>query len=181
MKVTIAILATVLTALGASAQQNQSPFNGRDAELMSAAWPQIREAASFEDINWEAVGLDGPPGDRDARRVMASNWGSLRSANRFSDIDWRATTGERSSSNSDRNRDENGPFTSQEAALMSAAWPEIREAGSFNDINWKSIGLARAPGDRDAREIMETHWDSLRRAANFRDIDWEETAAYRRR
>ncbi len=180
MKVTIAILATLLAAFGASAEQNRSPFTGHDAELMSAAWPQIREANSFEDIDWKAVGLDHAPGDREARRVTAAHWGSLRTANRFSDIDWRATTGERSSSSrSDRDDDDTGPFTNQEAALMSAAWSEIRQADSFDDINWKAVGLAGAPGDRDAREIMESHWDSLRRAAQFRDIDWEESAGYR--
>jgi hypothetical protein len=41
------------------------------------------------------MGYSGPPGDRDARRLMSRHWGQLREAGRFEDIDWQATTGYR--------------------------------------------------------------------------------------
>ena len=57
---------------------------------MRDVWPQIREAASYEDINWRALGLERAPGDRTAREIMASNWGQFREAERFEDINWAA-------------------------------------------------------------------------------------------
>jgi hypothetical protein len=74
---------------------DDSPFTSEEAAAMSRAWGQLREAARFEDINWRAAGLSGPPGSREDRRRMASNWGELREAARFEDIDWQATTGYR--------------------------------------------------------------------------------------
>ena len=74
---------------------DDSAFTSEEAAAMSRAWGQLREAASFEDIDWRAIGLSGPPGTRDERRLMARNWGELREAARFEDIDWRATTGYR--------------------------------------------------------------------------------------
>jgi hypothetical protein len=62
---------------------------------MSAVWPEIREAESFEQIDWRAAGLGVAPGDARARRLMAAHWGTLREAARFSDIDWEATIGYR--------------------------------------------------------------------------------------
>jgi hypothetical protein len=72
-----------------------------------------------------------------------------------------------------------GPFTRDEARVMREVWPEIRGAEHFQDIDWRALGLARAPGDREARAFMAESWDSLRRAANFDDIDWRKE--YRRR
>ena len=59
---------------------------------MSQLWPQIRQAASYEDINWRGHGLERAPGDREARSIMASNWGELREAERFEDINWAVNT-----------------------------------------------------------------------------------------
>ena len=66
------------------------PFTREEARALRAVWPQIREAASFYDINWRSVGLARVPGNREARRFMAADWGSLRRAAQFDDIDWRA-------------------------------------------------------------------------------------------
>ena len=68
------------------------PFTSAETAVMRDVWPQIREAASYEDINWRALGLERAPGDREARRIMASNWGELREAERFEDIDWALNT-----------------------------------------------------------------------------------------
>ncbi len=72
-----------------------------------------------------------------------------------------------------------GPFTRDEARDLRAVWPRIREAENFQDINWRSVGLERAPGDRQARRFMAEDWGSLRRAEQFDDIDWR--AEYHRR
>ena len=183
MRITIAIFATFLATVGAFAQQPQTgPFTRQEAELMSAVWPEIRQAAAFEEINWQAVGLTRPPGDREARRVMANHWDALRSAVSFDDIDWQTTTGYAASRPSRfAHQEQVGPFTSQEAELMSAVWPEIRQAATFEEIDWRSVGLPGAPGDRDARRVMATHWDSLRSAAEFDNIDWQATTGYRGR
>ncbi|MEO8464985.1 MAG: hypothetical protein ABI640_06560 [Gammaproteobacteria bacterium] len=66
------------------------PFTREEARDLRAVWGTIRDAASFYDINWRAVGLGRAPGDRQARRFMAQDWGSLRRAERFDDINWRA-------------------------------------------------------------------------------------------
>lgn len=66
------------------------PFTRQEASLISRLWPQIREAASYEDIDWRAHGVR-EPGDREAQRIMSSNWGDLREADRFEDINWDAT------------------------------------------------------------------------------------------
>jgi hypothetical protein len=71
------------------------PFTRDEARELSNAWPKIREADSFDDIDWRSVGLDRAPGDRDAREFMAEHWSSLRRANRFDDIDWRAESRDR--------------------------------------------------------------------------------------
>ena len=74
---------------------NGGPFTREEAAAMSRTWGQIREASSFDDIDWRAIGFSGPPGDREARRLMSRNWGQLRQAGRFEDIDWQSTTGYR--------------------------------------------------------------------------------------
>lgn len=180
MRWTIAILAS-LSAAGAVAQLSSEygPFSEREAELMSAVWPQIREAADFDDIDWRSVGLSSPPGSAEARRVMEDNWATLRQERRFESIDWEDVD-YRASSFGDRRRarDRDGqwqesPFTREEAEALSEVWPQIREAASFDHIDWRSVGLAGPPGDRQARRMMATHWDSLRSANRFEDIDWE--------
>jgi hypothetical protein len=179
MRLTIAILATLFAA-GAFAQSDRAsrfgPFTSQEAELIDAVWSEIREAAAWEDIDWEAVGLNRAPGSPEARRFMASNWGTVRQAAEFDDIDWQATKGSGYGSASRspfEDADESGPFSRQEAELLSRVWPEIRQAAAFEDIDWRAVGLSRAPGDSTARRLMATHWGSLRRAADFRDIDWE--------
>jgi hypothetical protein len=193
MKAMIAIFATLLVAGAAHAQRYSSgPFTPPEAEVMSAVWPKIREAARFEDIDWRAVGLSRAPGDRAAQNLMAQRWDSLREAAAFDDIDWASIAGYGAaggyrqhprgySGDRDRNGERNrfGPFTSDEAAVMRSVWPEIREAADFRDIDWRAEGLRRAPGDSTARRIMETHWDQLREAADFYDIDWRATAGNR--
>ncbi len=43
------------------------PFTRREAEVLADVWPQIRQAGSYQDIDWEAVGVDYAPGDARAR------------------------------------------------------------------------------------------------------------------
>jgi hypothetical protein len=66
------------------------PFTRQEAAVLSRLWPEIREAGSYEDIDWRAHGVR-EPGDRDAQRIMARNWGEFREAGRFEDIDWETT------------------------------------------------------------------------------------------
>ena len=183
---TFAIL--MLSAVGiAQADSFSGPFSRQEARLLSSAWPRIREAREYADINWRSVGLSAAPGDLEARRFVAEHWSRLRTAAAFDDIDWRAIGyegGDRSSPRSHgetRNayNDQTGPFTRQEARTLRRVWPQIRDAANFDDINWRSVGLPRAPGDRAARDFVAGDWDSLRRAAQFDDIDWR--AEYRRR
>jgi hypothetical protein len=178
----------LLSAVGiAQAEWSASPFSRQDARLMSSVWPTIREARDFDDIDWRAVRLSGAPGDLEARRFQAEHWSQLRTAASFDDIDWRASGYESSDRSSPRGHgearngynDQTGPFTRQEARTLRRVWPTIREAANFDDINWRAVGIARAPGDRAARDFIAADWDSLRRAAQFDDIDWR--AAYRRR
>lgn len=191
MRATITIVALVLAAAGAVAQEaiSSGPFSRFEAQRLSEVWHEIRDAEEYRDIDWEAVGLDREPGDAEARRIMATNWGSIRQANEFNDIDWEATAGYDRSSRSrldDEDRfgrrddsDSMGPFTQREAALMSAVWPDIRETRSFGRIDWRDVGLAYAPGDAEARTLMAENWETLRRADEFEDIDWQATAGYR--
>lgn len=178
----------VLSAVGvAQADSFSSPFSRQDARVMSGVWHEIREAGEFADINWRSVGLSAAPGDLEARRFVAEHWSNLRTAAAFDDIDWRASGyqgGDRSAPRAraeTRNsyNEQTGPFTRQEARTLRRVWPRIRDAANFDDINWRSVGLARAPGDRAARDFIAGDWDSLRRAAQFDDIDWR--AEYRRR
>ena len=54
MRWTIAMCAMLLATFGAYGQLHGSsgPFTNEEAQLMSAVWPKIREAATFEDIDW---------------------------------------------------------------------------------------------------------------------------------
>lgn len=177
----------ILLAGCASAQPESAsgtgPYTAREAQLMSAVWSEIREAARFEDIEWETVGLGAPPGDAEAQRLTARHWDALRRAARFEDINWAQTADYRESSPSpfaERDRlSETGPFTSLEAELMSTVWPDIRQAGAFEDINWEIVGLNAPPGDARAHRLMSRYWGELRRAARFEDINWAETTGYR--
>jgi hypothetical protein len=176
MKATIAILAAMLFASPTAFAQYRSgsgygPFTQQDAELMSAVWPKIREAARFEDIDWRSVGLARPPGDWQAQSVLAENWDALRKAATFEDVDWDKISGYRGLDRGDLSY-RGSPFTAEEAAALSRVWGEIRKAASFRDIDWHAVGLRRAPGDSTARSIMETQWPTLRQAGRFEDIDW---------
>jgi hypothetical protein len=81
---------------GGFGTSSPNPFTREESATMSRIWPEIRVAAEFDDIDWQSVGLLGPPGDREARRILAAYWPQLRVAERFDDIDWAATTGTRS-------------------------------------------------------------------------------------
>lgn len=198
MRVILLILASLCVMPGAIAQERDSgPFTRWEVVQLTEVWPEIRVAANFEDINWEALGLRGPPGDTRARRLMEEHWGDLRRAENFGDIDWEATTGYQASTGyragdplfgADRSEgadrsdqfdpfgqhDEWGPFTEEEAEEMSEAWPEIRSAARFEDINWSQTGLRVAPGDAEARMVMARYWNELRQEPRFADIDWDE-------
>ena len=199
MKLTILFLAASI-ASGALAQDREefrSPFTGYDAEVMSDVWPDIREAASFEDIDWRAAGLERAPGSPDAQRFLARNWEEAREAERFAYIDWeelaendrrRQSRGERFAraersdrverTVSDDERYRESPFTREEAAELSRAWDEIRAAARFEDIDWRAAGLSGPPGDREARRLMSRHWAQLREAERFEEIDWQATTGF---
>jgi hypothetical protein len=202
MKLTIAVLASLLVATGAAAQSRGAfygPFTGYEADALSDVWPEIREAEAWEDINWRALGVRRVPGSSDAQRLIAENWRELRREERFADIDWNDyVDGPRASRNdrTDRFEDrtdrferqfpggayssyDDGPFTRDEATIMSRVWPEIRDAAAFEDVNWRAFSLSGAPGDLDARRLMSRHWRTLREADRFEDIDWEATTGYR--
>lgn len=191
MKTAIAILATLVVATGVSAQDRGAyygPFTDAEAQLLSAVWPEIREAANFEDINWGAHGLARAPGSRDVQRAMAANWDEVRQARRFEEVDWTEVTAGRDASGR-RARDDgsvdrferrspgpftaSGPFGPDDSELLSELWPQIREAANYDDINWRAHGLSRAPGSADAQRIMAAHWSEVRRAQQFEDIDWD--------
>jgi hypothetical protein len=189
MKLTIAMFATLL-ATGVFAQGRAGayygPFTDAEAQLMSAVWPEIRQAARFEDINWPAHGLNRAPGSRDVQRLMATNWGEIREAPRFEQVDWDELVEDRAPQTSRNERSSErfeqqfpgpftgyGPFTRDEAGVLATLWPSIREAASFDDINWRAHGLAQAPGDADARRLLAANWDEARRHQRFADIDWD--------
>lgn len=183
MKSTMIVIAGVLLGANALAQRNAESglFTELETGLMDVVWDEIRNEPDFSRIDWEELGLAGPPGNWQAERLMDENWDELRRANRFTDIDWSRHTrdGDRRASRErggfdwlDSDRTE-GPFTDREAEMMSRVWPEIREARSFEQIDWDAVGLNGAPGDLDARRIMSDYWDNLRVAENFEDINWE--------
>jgi hypothetical protein len=164
------------------------PFTRDEAALMSRLWPEIRVAARFDDINWNAHGLQRAPGGADAREVMAAHWDEVRRAQRFEDIDWDRIVDERELGSSRRyaggfggGSGSTGPFTDFEAGLMSQVWGTIRQAARYEDINWGSVGLSGPPGDRTARRIMASYWGELRQAQRFEDIDWDSTTGRSRR
>lgn len=199
MRLAILFLAASLAG-GAFAQDGeefQRPFTGYDAEVMSDVWPDIRQAASFEDIDWRAAGLERAPGSPEAQRFLARNWEEARKAERFAYIDWqelaeddqrrrprgesyaraeRDDRVERAVAGEERYRD--SPFTREEAAELGRAWGEIREAARFEDIDWRSAGLSGPPGDREARRLMSHHWAQLRQAERFEEIDWQATTGF---
>lgn len=191
MRPTIAVLAALFVMSGASAQVRAfyGPFTDAEAQVLSAVWPEVREAARYEDINWPGLGLNRAPGSRDVQRIMSANWAELRRARRFEEINWDdyVTAPRTTSRYEDRGRSSDrfeqqfpgpfvgsGPFTRDESQVMAELWPQIREAARFDDINWRGFGLARAPGDAAARDIMAAHWTELRREDRFQDIDWDD-------
>lgn len=202
MRLAIAILVTLLTATPAVAQSRYGtgPFTGYDADALADVWPEIRQAANFDDINWRAHGLNRAPGSPEAQRLLEDNWNELRREEHFADIDWdeyydTRYSNERSASSSRAERygraesgfpesergSSDSPFTREETAAMSRAWGQIREAARYEDIDWRAIGFSGAPGDRDARRIMSRYWGQLREAGRFEDIDWQATTGYRAR
>ena len=188
MKFMIAILGALLIATGAFAQDRgggayYGPFTDAEAQLLSAVWPEIREAENYGDINWPAHGLARAPGSREVQRVMAANWPELRTASRFEQIDWDelakgpAPQTRRSDNGGGQSGRGLGPFTGAETAVMSQLWPQIRQAANYEDINWRGHGLESPPGDRTAREIMASNWGQLREAERFEDINWATSTA----
>jgi hypothetical protein len=195
MKTTIAIVAALVLATGALAQNRggafYGPFTDAEAQFLSAVWPEIREAAAYEDIDWTAYGFARAPGSPNTQRLMAARWGELRTAARFEQIDWdeliedrtpQSSRYQRSSEQRSSERFERefpgpftgyGPFTRDEAGILSSVWPEIREAARFSDIHWRAFGLARAPGTSDARRLLADNWGEARREERFEDIDWD--------
>lgn len=162
------------------------PFTRDEAALMSRLWPQIREAAEFDDIDWSAYGLQRAPGGSDAREIMATHWNEVRRAPRFENIDWNSVVDDRELSSSRRyaggfgGSSSTGPFTEFEAGLMSQVWDRIRRAENYDDIDWRSVGLSGPPGDRAARRIMASNWGELREAERFEEITWDATGRSRR-
>jgi hypothetical protein len=67
------------------------PFTADEAREMRRAWPEIRKAGDFDDIDWRSAGLQRAPGNAEARGIMTQYWGTLREAESFDDIDWRTT------------------------------------------------------------------------------------------
>jgi hypothetical protein len=163
------------------------PFTRDEAALMSRLWPQIREAAEFDDIDWNAYGLQRAPGGSDAREIMAANWNEIRREPRFENIDWDDVVDDRELTSGRRyaggfgGDSSTGPFTEFEAGLMSQVWGRIRQADSYDDIDWRSVGLSGPPGDRSARRIMASHWGEVRQAERFEEIDWDATTGRSRR
>jgi hypothetical protein len=155
------------------------PFTRDEAALLSRLWPEIREAAQFEHIDWNAYGLQRAPGGADAREIMAAHWNEVRREPRFEDIDWDRIVDDRELTSSRRyaggfggGSGSTGPFTEFEAGLMSQVWGEIRQAARYEDIDWRAVGLSGPPGDRTARRIIASNWGALRRAERFEEIDW---------
>lgn len=164
------------------------PFTRDEAALMSRLWPQIREAAQFDDIDWNAYGLSRAPGGADAREIMATHWNEVRREPRFENIDWDDVVDDRELTSSRRYAggfggavDSTGPFTEFEAGLMSQVWDRIRQADAYEDIDWRSVGLSGPPGDRAARRVMASYWGELRQAERFEEIDWPATTSRSRR
>ena len=75
--------------------EETGPFTRDEARQLSAIWSKIRDAGSFADVDWKAVGLSRAPGDREAQAFATAHWDSLRRAARFDDIDWRKEYGDR--------------------------------------------------------------------------------------
>jgi hypothetical protein len=183
MRTTIAILAALLVATGATAQVRgyYGPFTEDDGQFLSSVWSEIRSAERYEDIDWRSVGSNRAPGDRDLQRLMSANWDELKRAQRFEDINWNEYAGEPRTNRYERGRSSQGyggydsPFSRDEEAAMSRVWGRIRTAADFDDIDWRSVGLAGAPGSREARRTMARHWGALREAERFEDIDWAAT------
>jgi hypothetical protein len=75
--------------------EDTGPFTRDEARQLSAVWSKIRQANSFADIDWRAVGMSHAPGDRQAQAFVTAHWDSLRRAERFEDIDWRRENGDR--------------------------------------------------------------------------------------
>jgi hypothetical protein len=188
MKFTIAVVAALFVATGAVAQNRPSayygPFTDAEAQLLSAVWPEIRQAEDYEDINWPAHGLARAPGTRDVQRMMSGNWDELRRAPRFEQIEWNEYAGAQRTSRYERDNDRfeqqfpgpftgYGPFTRDESQILAELWPAIREAARYEDINWRAHGLVRPPGDVDARRLIAEHWNEVQREERFQDIDWD--------
>jgi hypothetical protein len=87
----IAVLATLLTTTVALAQDrgvHRAPFTGHEAQALSDAWPEIRQAPVWDAIDWHSAGLNRAPGSPEAQQLMAAHWNELRRAEYFQRIDW---------------------------------------------------------------------------------------------
>ena len=169
MKFTIAILAALLIATGAFAQDRgggayYGPFTDAEAQLLSAVWPEIREAENYGDINWPAHGLARAPGSREVQRVMSANWPELRTASRFEQIDWdelvedRAPQTQRYDSGSGRQRPRRRPVQQRgdgRHARRLAADPRGRELRGHQLASARARARTRRPnGTRNNGEQL---------------------------
>ena len=193
MRYGILVLAALLVASAALPQDRvvSAPFTRYEAQALSDVWPEVRQAPTWNSIDWIAAGLNRAPGSPEAQQLMAAHWDEVRRAEYFERIEWkkviesdRGRRGKRSNAADADDRSLNGrsalgPFTRDEAVVMSRVWPRIREAADYEDIDWRALGV-REPGDRDAHRIMAGHWGQLREAARFEDINWNVTVAAQR-
>lgn len=189
MRLAIVFVLGLMLGTAAYGQGRAGPFTGHEAQQLSEVWPQIREAAHFEDINWSAHGLSRAPGSPEAQRILSDNWSELRREPHFADIDWADYADARSteryaradSDSYDEGGYHNSPYTHEEFQEMSRIWNKIRQAARYDDINWRGLGLAGAPGSHDARRLTSKYWNELRKAAQFEDINWQATTGYHAR
>jgi hypothetical protein len=80
-------------ALGSFQGYGGSPLNQKDWEGLNSVFGAVRDANSFEDINWNAgnfrgANFQGNPLSPEANKFLSTNWSTIRSAGKLADIDW---------------------------------------------------------------------------------------------
>jgi hypothetical protein len=167
MKLAIAIVAAIVTGTALAQGRFTGPFTGYEAEALSDVWPEIREAARFEDINWRAHGLDRAPGTPEAQRMLSANWNELRREARFENIDWdeyydsRYSDGRYSDGRYSRS-DERYARSSRSDRYGRAETGFPEDERGYND----------SPFTREEAAAMSRAWGQIREAARFEDINW---------
>jgi hypothetical protein len=89
----LSALVTLLACNALAQLSAPSPYTSAETQSLSRVWATIRGARRYEDINWAALGLQGPPGSLEAQALTSRHWGTLRGAERFTDINWQSTAG----------------------------------------------------------------------------------------